>query len=50
MRKKIIIKKKINNSVVIIEEPFDPKYLPNNPARQEPINGKNTSNKYIKFL
>ena len=42
------IKKDKNKQITVIkEEPFDPKYLPNNPARQEPVIDKNTSNKYI---
>ena len=28
-------------------EPEGPKYLPNNPAKQEPIKDKKTINKYI---
>jgi hypothetical protein len=33
--------------VVIKAEPHDPKYLPNKPAKQEPIIDKKTINKYI---
>ena len=57
--KLVIIKNRIratNNRIVIIKnkhpvdkiaEPQSPKYLPNNPAKQEPIKNKNTLNKYI---
>ena len=42
------IKNEINKQlVVIIAEPQDPKNLPNNPAKQEPIIGKKTNIKYI---
>ena len=34
----------------MIEEPQGPRYLPNNPARQEPIKDKNTINKYIFYI
>jgi hypothetical protein len=43
-------KDKNKQLVVIIAEPQDPKYLPNNPARQEPIKDKNTINKYIIYI
>ena len=33
--------------VVIITEPFEPKYLPNNPAKQNPVTDKNITNRYI---
>lgn len=32
----------------MIEEPQGPRYLPNNPAKHEPVIDKNTNNKYIR--
>ena len=40
---------KNKHPVDIIAEPQGPKYLPDNPARQEPINDKIKFNKYICF-
>jgi hypothetical protein len=40
----------MNKQLVVTKaEPKDPKYLPNNPARQEPITDKKINSKYIKF-
>ena len=41
------MKDKNRQLVVKTEEPHGPKYLPNNPAKQEPVIDKNTNNKYI---
>ena len=40
-------KDKKRQVVVIITEPFDPKYLPNRPDKQNPVNDKNITDKYI---
>jgi hypothetical protein len=37
----------IKQLVVIIAAPQDPKYLPNNPAKQEPVADRKIINKYI---
>lgn len=38
----------INKQLVVkIQDPFDPKYLPKNPARQKLIKGKKINERYI---
>ena len=45
--KRAIKKDKNKQEVLINADPQDPKCLPNNPARHEPIIDKKTINKYI---